>query len=945
MSTDNIRRLPKHVALRDVPDAVKATISKLTRDPNQPRTGKNTPLPDGRVMAHIANTTIGNIQDARNLFQVLPDMAYAREILISATLSPGDLTETKLIYSLSDKALDSALAGPAIRIVQDFFDESYKIRSLLYPILNDVMFEKGSYPLLILPESSIDRIIHGEPTGTSFESQVNELDGHLHSETVPGGNDVRYVPWGILGDPHSNSHGGLGVSFESVNTSTYTHCVKPKADIKVSLEHLAGTVGKDVSAGKLSVLGEACTLTVKKSLESISVTDNITILKRPMVLEARRKLAVRRIYGGRLHQRASVESRSSDKGSMSLSQVENKFFRTPQYKHIPVQPVNHSRDDASYGHPLVMHLPPESVIPVHVPGCPSQHVGYYVLLDIDGNPINVADQTTYYDDIRNQMNNADSYSSQLMQQARRGFEGFGGINNTIIDEMNRMHSRAVHDDLLARLRNGALSGNYELGNLENISRVMLANHLKGQRTNMLYIPAELMVYIAFDYNQYGVGKSLLEDGKILGSIRASIMLANTLATINNAVGGKTIDIELDPNDEDPVSTVEFLLDQYAKVNAQGFTRLVGSTHPLSVADQIQNHGVNVVVSGNTRYPETKMNVSSRDGTAKPIDSDFEEMMRKRHIQFFGLSPEVMEGIHQTDFATTVVQNNLMLLKRVIMNQEDLEPFLTEFVRRYMMNSQILTDKLRELANNNRSSLPKYKDDSGKALTADEQTERFVTEFVHSINIALPTPETGDIKRQMEAFDDYSAAIDAKLDAYFSSDFFVTETTLGMEDIIDNVKAVVKAEFQRRWLRKHNVLPELEVLATMTEDGESPAFNLMDIAGEHVDGINLSIADYVKKVTKAANKRAKLLQKIAEEKAALQEAKDAAGGTGDDMGGDEGDVDLDAGMDEPLEGDDDQAMDLAGEDDLESGDEGVDDMDSLDTDESEEETSSDEDSVS
>ena len=53
---------------------------------------------------------------------------------------------------------------------------------------------------------------------------------------------------------------------------------------------------------------------------------------------------------------------------------------------------------------LVMHLPAESVIPITVPGNPAEHVAYFVLLDINGNPLNVTAHDNYYDDIRNQIN-------------------------------------------------------------------------------------------------------------------------------------------------------------------------------------------------------------------------------------------------------------------------------------------------------------------------------------------------------------------------------------------------------------------------------------------------------------------------------------------------------------------------------------------------------------
>ena len=113
------RVFPKIASSRKIPDEIKATIGKLARDPHgSSRGSKGIQIPDNRVLGHVANKTIGNINDARNGFQVLPDMDYARQIIVSATISPGDLTETKVLYSVNNEDLDTNLTGPMLREVQ-----------------------------------------------------------------------------------------------------------------------------------------------------------------------------------------------------------------------------------------------------------------------------------------------------------------------------------------------------------------------------------------------------------------------------------------------------------------------------------------------------------------------------------------------------------------------------------------------------------------------------------------------------------------------------------------------------------------------------------------------------------------------------------------------------------------------------------------------------------
>lgn len=927
MTQEIKRSFKKLPSSRKIPDEIKAIIGKLGRDPHgttQQRVSRNIQIPDQRVLGHIANKTVNNINDARNLFQVLPDMDYARQIVISATISPGDLTDCRVIYSCENDELDSNLTGPLLRELQGFFDNTYRITKLLQPILNDVLFEKGSYPLLMLPESSIDQIINSDDyRGASMESLQTSLESYLATET---GKDGHYMPYGLIGFPKANMN-GLNPSFESwASLGEYA---------KHSYVDFPSLESFDKNPQRKNVI-DAMNLISSGRKDTFMVTDNPSILKHPMIMESKRKIAVKRVYGNKLKtgrrnvgtpqipsraaemqavrfdgQNAIVSTEARGDKPKTLAQTEAAFYSERRFKHIPVQPVltKNQIGAQSYGHPLVMHLPAESVIPIHVPGNPAEHVGYYVLLDINGNPLNVTSHDNYYDDIRGQLGNNDQFSSQVLTTVRRGVEGLETVNNEIIQEMTRICGDTVEADLLARLRAGAAGGDYAISRPEHINQLMFSRQLKGQKTIMLYVPVELMTYIAFDYNEFGVGKSLLEDGKILGSIRAALMLSNTLATINNATGGKTIEITLDEKDENPAETVEFLLSEYAKVNSDGYARMIGQTHPLGLADQIQNHGVNVVVSGNSRYPTTKFDVSQRQGVNSPIDPELEKTMRDRHFQLFGLSPEVADGINNADFATTVVQNNLMLLKRVIRNQEQLEPFLTDLVRNYTLNSGILMELLTSIVEENKKFLDKdHKGENG--------IEEFLHEFILSVKAELPSPEINDTAKQLEAFKAYSDSLDEMLNAYFSSEMFLTDTTDGMQDIIEPVRKNIMAEFQRRWLRKKGVMSELDVFNTLEED-ESPAFNFMEISNNHMEGLVKSLMKYMNKALKAQKKRADQKQAIEDLKGEIEKL----GGGLQEGDTDTPDLTLDADGNPIDNGEGGDGLDGFGGDDL-GGDDGL-----------------------
>jgi hypothetical protein len=158
---------------------IAALMSKLVPDSGTQRFGqsqmssgrKNQPMqaPDMGLLQRISDLTANDVSDAQSIFQLLPETELAMQILVSSILAPKDLVTTSVNYSLDANRFNSELAGQMLNVVTDHFEKIYKISDLLKPSLQDALFLTGSYPLLILPESTIDRAINN-PGRVSLES-------------------------------------------------------------------------------------------------------------------------------------------------------------------------------------------------------------------------------------------------------------------------------------------------------------------------------------------------------------------------------------------------------------------------------------------------------------------------------------------------------------------------------------------------------------------------------------------------------------------------------------------------------------------------------------------------------------------------------------------------------------------------------------------------------
>lgn len=813
-------RKPDLGALRNDEIAV-AVASKLvqsyqpkTMSPNGRTRGVNPP--NLGMMERLSNMTGQDIADIDALFQMLPEMSLAEQLLVSSILSPNDMVSSELSYFVDGRESDGDLTASLLAKVEDYFNNSFEINKLLPDILRDALTRKGSKPIAVLPESSIDDAINGHGrVGMESFGDVFDAKGKVQ-------------PIGILGNetaqaPREHPTDG-SISMEAFDTSATAG--------EISIE---SQVGKDVM---------------------LHVSDNPSLLKLPLVQQRIRQERVRDRYGARKLGLESYKTfrRGGTKEAPEKSevQVEQMLYRTRNFRHVPVMGIG-DKDAASretVGHPLVMFLPSESVIPVHVPGNPEEHIGYFVLLDETGNPINRAMESDYYSQLSSNLNaNRSQLSSVIQMSKQMQTDRPESDAGALIAEATRNYTEMVEASLIKRLRNGIYGSDVEIARPTEVYRIMLARTAARMQTRLLYIPDTNLTYIAFDYDKYGIGKSLVEDTKIIASIRAMLLLANTMAAIKNSTGLTRLELELDPEDPDPEFTAEQTIAEFARVRGRSYP--LGSTNPLQLIDFIQSAGIDVAITGHPAYPDTKLEVSDNSMNRTPIDTELDEMLKKRHISAWGLSPETVDLSMDVDFATSIVASNINLTKRVMMYQNIFCPFLKDFMCMYIENSSYLMQALYEIAQQHLESQSKAEgegDPGKKAKTPEE----LVAGFLERFRVALPSPNTVKLENQLAAFSNYNEALEMCLEAYVNEEMLDMSVLGESADAVPSAISSLRNYFRRQWLREHNVMPELEALIVRTEN-EEDNLNLKAITDSHLESIHDLVSEYLIEASKRSVK--------------------------------------------------------------------------------------------
>lgn len=831
------------------------TLAQLHRDKDGAIT------PPNALVSHVANQTASNVVDNENMMQLLPDMQLAKQVLVASILSPVDMISTELTYNSTADAFGDVKTA-LLDVVKDYFEEDYKITTKLPGWLEEALFDKGAKPLAVLPESSIDWAINSNSRVTME---------NLRDQLSPNGTPLSY---GLLGnsDVVYNDNGRT-----RLNTT---------ANHGFGLESLQDTLAQYDPAIKISRV-----VNKEGGLESfdlgVYVTDNVQVLKFPRLHE---KMVEDRIQDALGKHGVGMEA---SRARMEKENDNASIYQPRSFQYRPIIKIRtlDELERATVGHPLVTEPPVESVIPIHVPSAPNQHIGYFMVVDRHGNPVRAMSSQDYYADLAYNASNLREMSSQLLSQARRASEGRKELNDIqMFDEGTQVYTEIVEADLISRLKNGIMGDNFQIARPTEIYRMMFARAAAKMQTQLVYIPASLMTYIAFDYNHLGVGKSLLEATKILGSIRAMMLFSNTMAGIKNSVNHVGLNIELDATDPDPDATVEILLHEYAKTRQAAYP--IGMSNPLDIISYLQNAGVEVATSGHPKYPDTKVTLENRNTNFQKVDTELDDNLKKRHLMACGMAPETVELSMGVDFATSIVNSNILLAKRAIVYQQVFTEFVAAHIKTFTRNSATLMEKLRKVIEGNKD---KFKLRQGSKL----DTDKIVLYFIDSVEVSLPSPDLKKLETQMTAFDGYSAALDKALAAFISSDMFDNSQMGDLSNAIGPTLNILKASFQRRWLEENGVMTELFDLVT-TEDNKKGSYDLLRQHEVYMESLGESIVAFMKRAAAFAQKGTKASQDIttqygtsAPEGGGESTASEGGGEEGGEAGGgtDDGGFDL------------------------------------------------------
>lgn len=830
--------------------ATKAIIELLVPQNNKPKDKNkstssnrrdNSTGPNPGMLAQISKMTSTNIDSNTELMESVPGAIKACKILTASILSPRNLRTVSMSYTTEAyEGKNTELNMMLIGEVRETIEKNYKITKKLSEIVPDMLMYTGSSAWAVLSQSSLDNVINGNVRGAGMEAIADDYDAVHH----------RFKSKGYLGNPGS-SNMLMTASLESLMSGNTP---------LMSVDTILTEKGND-----------------DKNTLGITVTDNDAILAMPRfkLALARNNLAKRQRIPVGIIRRAGMEAyddknkgKSKDKNDSKVNQtnvltdeqyvnIYNDLFKQRDY--VASTTVTISRDDElsreNVGQPLLMHLPSEAVIPVHVPGDFKHRVGYFVLLDESGNPLRTAMNDAYYQDIfknKQDTNNGIDSTKGIIEMAQTMKSGGQCNFNTMA--FYTKYVEEVEKDLVQRLANGTYGQTMTIGLTNEVMRIMFARTLQNLQTKVLYIPEESMTYFAFDYNRFGIGRSLLDKSRLYASMAMSNIIATTMANIANSVNITTLDIPLDEEDTEPENTIEDVISTHLN-STLGLSSIIGAKNPRDVCNIMDAASVVVKTGGNDHYPSINVDMTHSKRDITPPDVEWSDRLVEFLAQMWGVRPELISSQNDIKFAIEHINNDALFCKEITENQRTVCGHTSDLVRKLVFKSGNLMNKLYEIIMENKKlwapssakgkkMMEDFKEQNPDVANNDEAiANRLLTNFINSIIVTLPEPETTDMEELTRAYQTQREYTEAVINDRFPNST-LTKMLEGSDDDLETWRQELIASYMRKWMDDSGNAERFAILNDLGDDTNATAALLAEIIAYN-EGVWEGIITYLK----------------------------------------------------------------------------------------------------
>lgn len=793
----------------------------------------------------LFNDNTSTALDNARLRKMVPEIAQASAFMVSAIISPNDLRQGEISVTTDETSLTTTERTSIEVFLKEAFEEKLKLSVNLPKDLDEALYNSGAKVRLMIPMNSLEKELLGKDEEVSTES-FDKLARAYKREMpslfgITSNTDIDLIPL---------SASTVTTAVENfINIGTSSNENKKPIIQKNAFNKAWYDLVKDV--------------TDRNRLE---LTDNPFVYRNELLRES----VVKASFEKKLDSILTYGKRKTKNPNKPNDMATPKSF---------VQ-ITHTKNDHT-GEPLLIDVPTESCVPVFVPGSPSEHLGYLIIVDQNG----------HFASVNNSEVNAPGVASMSIDRNNikqlynaAGFNANNGaIRSSEADGVMANLYQAIIEGYLDEKIKGSGIKNFKLGSNPAVYKYMFNQYLCNRQTRLLYVPADMLMYFTFEHGPDGRGVSDLERAKYTLSLRSMLQTSKVMSALNSSIDRRKITVTSDSNNRG-----------YALQEADDFVKTylaknkwVMSSDPQLTADQLVEKGITVNVKGIPGLNCEVEDVANARESANIDDGLLEELYKQLIMAFF-IPAAAMNALDADEYSRSVVTANLFTSNLIMCRQSVVVRHYSEMLRNYAHYSPTIRKGILDIITKiSDVSEGEEKGNVDPDKLSEPELER-LNDIIDSISIQLPPPNIAPNKAMYETINEAASSSQSLIDGLYP-DEIVGESDPALAEALKISKAVIRSKLLK---------------------------NLINTNGFDSEGIiglesitSLDIDEVVQQITNTAKaiKRHRDVFEIKEDDNAAGQGGgfggDMGGGFGGDMGGGFGGSDMGGGMGDSFGGSD------------------------------------------
>lgn len=765
-------------------------------------------------VSEVVTNSLNIIRDLKSLYKLNPELKQIERILVSSIMSPNDMQTDAVNISVEAKMFKDVTNTKLSDLFSNYFNDEFEIGTLLTDWIGNALVRYGSQPVFVLPRSNVRALDilqrynrDGMPTPVRSPNQGTELNKSLMMSTedqkklnelkqftgvtedliftIEGfelKSDPIAMTWSIECQEAISNKSSInlehlvaqnkGATNKSNNLSQYTTddaLIEVFEDAKLTLRHIESVLYPTTEAEK-STSGK------DRPKSTIKITTDLEKIK-----DAKQELTSRANY---------------------ITDLMGRYFLQGNDSATKTFVGNDADQEATkYDRPSIVEFPAESVIPVHVPGSVSDHIGYFVLIDANGCPINASD-CTYLMSQRS--------LTDLTKEATYGVpnviyrsSGYGATQR--FDAASAVFGTTIKRMMEKQLGRFGLHG-AQVEHRESIMNCLFFNYMQKQEVQLVFVPESLMVYYRYDHRDDGTGKSILEDVFFILALRSTLLTAKAMAAIRNATDKTHISFDA-TKDTNILQTIDQLKELYVSKQTTNI-----SVDPSSIMHDIVNKSIWFEPKNIMGLENFTVTVEHGGENHVAPDDGLIDKLTDMAITGTGVPPAALNQLGETEYAASIVTMNLFFANLIRCKQKVTNKHTTKMIRQIFRFDQYLQKQVEQIllecgetsvfVDQGKSQQVVIGND--EPLNKNEQAPKLdrvkaMMTVLANMKASLPTPNISTNRAHAKEILEFEQAMKSMLEGLYPDELIPQGAPAQAKEALTSVRALVKKNLMRDFI--------------------------------------------------------------------------------------------------------------------------------------------------